>query len=276
MGSRPDTARQLRIPQQESKELPGRFLETNRDWGPAKAFADWQSRPPLCLTVPCLPCTVPHACLLLTTAPRSGLVSFSFDSFSAVQPPALAAKLPPKARILAWGTHDRRVASGVHIPFQLIPPAWSMQCHTCAACQTVRHGTSEGAIQTTRSQCTEGRPTLPTSWRQSPVRISFLIPGPLLLQFPPVCVCELQTSSSLLQQVHSQPPASRLSPPGGESDEVDAQDAQDIVQLRPDWYVHVVTLARTTEGKELRSTYNTGTVTGNDTQPLSWPASPAC
>lgn len=33
----------------------------------------------------------------LPCLPRSGLVSFSFDSFSAARPPALAAKLPPRA-----------------------------------------------------------------------------------------------------------------------------------------------------------------------------------
>lgn len=100
-------------------------------------------------------------CLLAeppSALPRSGLVSFSFDSFRPGRPPTLAAKLPPRAGFWLGGPTIAGSLQGSISLSQLIPPAWSMQCHTCVACcQTVRlYSTVQRAIQTTRSQCLTG------------------------------------------------------------------------------------------------------------------------
>lgn len=69
------------------KGASGKISRNEQGLGASKSF---------CWLADALRLTLPQACL-----PRSGLVSFSFDSFSPVRPPALAAKLPPKDRILA-------------------------------------------------------------------------------------------------------------------------------------------------------------------------------
>lgn len=72
-------ARQLRISRQNQRSSR-EYFSKRAGTGGQQSFRSL-AEPPAAL--PCLP--------------RSGLVSFSFDSFSPVRPPALAAKLPPRA-----------------------------------------------------------------------------------------------------------------------------------------------------------------------------------
>lgn len=186
------------------KGASGKISRNEQGLGASKAFADWQSR----------------------QLPYLAQVSSRFPLIHSVQFGPLP--LPPSCHPgQDSGLKDPRSPGRFRgpSPFPIDPtslePAMPHLCGHAARLPDWQTGrlarlcsTVQRAIQSTRSQWLTGRPTSQPHgrWVVAPVRISFLIPG---LSFSSsACLRSRAPDQLQLQQVHSQPPAPRLSPRG--------------------------------------------------------------